>query len=142
MSTNWFHYGIFCTPDDHHIGRYTIGLQFPYLTINCTSINLGFAQAILDFVAETRNNPMYRDTPLGNGVYRYMNEKSIDLSQYFQDVQFRFEKIGEFDSGYLLRFACADALWLWVEMNSPEMVDLFVDGINEIVNDYVDKLGS
>ncbi len=111
MSTNsWGYCLTFCTPDDHHIGRYKIQWQFPYLTITCTSINLGFAQAILDFVAETRNNPKYRDTPLGNGLYRYMDEKSIDLSQYFQDVQFRFEKIGEFDSGYWLRFTCADGL--------------------------------
>lgn len=91
-------------------------------------------------MAETRNNPKYRDTPLGNGVHRYMDTKALDLSEHFQDLQLTLEKLGESDHSYFLRYKCANQLSLVVELRTPELVDSFVDGIRDIVDDYVDDM--
>lgn len=129
-ASDWCH--TFCTPDEDRPGTYEIQWQFPQFTITCRSTNLGFAQAIQDFVSETRNNPKYRDTPLGDGVYHCMDEKSIDLSQYFHAVQLRFQKSGESDHRYVLRYECADGLAIVVDLDD-KVVDEFMDGINDIV---------
>lgn len=129
----------FCLPDKEWSGKYQIQWQFPHFTVTSTSHDLTFARQILDFVADTRNKPQYRDTPLGAGVYRYMDEKSVDVSASFEQVQIKLEKWGESDHGYLLRIDCADRLSLVVDLRDQEVIDAFVDGMKDIVDDYLDE---
>ena len=126
----------FTTADAQDNGRYGVQWQFPGFTINCTATDLGFAQRILDFVTETRANPAYRDRPLGGGVYRHMDEKSIDLSSQFLDVGFTLSKIGEYDHGYELRFSSSSRFWIRVELHDQELDD-FLFGLTEIIRDRV-----
>ena len=78
-----------------------------------TATDLSFAQRILAFIEETRDNPAFRDVHLGDGVYRRMSEKSIDLSSCFAGTPFVFQKPGEYDASYAVRIATEPGLRLW-----------------------------
>ena len=98
-------------------------------------MDVTFAERILDFVKETRANPRYRDTPLGGGVYRHMDEKSIDLSSHFLDAEFTFRKIGESDHGYAMLVSSLSGLWISVQLHDQELDD-FLHGLKEIIEDH------
>jgi len=121
---------------DESAGQYGVQWQFPGVRVNCTAKDLTFAQRIIDFVAETRANPVYRDRPLGGGVYRHMDEKSIDLSSCFLDVSFTLRKSGESDHGYSVRFSASSGFWMVVDLYDEELDD-FLSGLREIVEDHV-----
>jgi hypothetical protein len=125
----------FITADEQAAGPYCVQWQFPAFTINCTATDLTFARRIIDFVAETRANPAYRDRPLGGGVFRHMDEKSIDLSSQFVDVSFKLSKIGEYDHGYTLQFSSSSRFWFRVELHDQELDD-FLYGLREIIQSY------
>ena len=120
----------FCLPDKTQPGVYVIQWQFPRFTVTCKSPDLLFAGEIQKFVAETRANPAYRDTPLGNGVYRPMDEKCVDLSRYFQGVRIKLHKSGEYDDAYSLEFERPDCFSFVAEMHA-DLLDSFLRGIAE-----------
>ncbi len=100
---------VFVVPDVPVPGRFKVQWQFPTFMFTCTARDLGFAQVFLDFVVETRGNPGCRDAPMGGGVYRYMAEKSVDLSPYFDHVTLRLQKLGKSDDGYMMSLKHAGA---------------------------------
>ncbi len=124
------------TIPQEHGDRHSVQWQFPRFTINCIAMDMTFAQRILDFVAETRANPGYRDRPIGGGKYRHMDEKSIDLSSYFKDVGFTLRKSGVYDHGYTLRFSSSSSFWILVELHDQELDD-FLCGLKDIVQDHL-----
>jgi hypothetical protein len=122
----------FVTEVEHGPGRHGIQWQFPGFTITCVALDLSFAQKIMDFVAETRANSAYRDTPLGEGKYRHMPEKSIDLSSHFSDVEFTVHKLGEWDHGYSICISPGPQLSISFELHEKELDD-FLHGLGEFV---------
>ena len=115
-------------------GHFRINFQLPHFSFTVTATDLLFAKRVLAFVAETRGNPVYRDTPVGGGVYRHMPEKSIDLSTSFKDTAFKFQKLGSSDCYYLLKVA-SGSLWLSFRMED-ELLVAFADGLQEIIDNY------
>ena len=109
-SPTWCH--TYFTADVPTKGLFQIQWQFPAFTYNCTANSLQFAPLVLAFIAETRGNPACRDIPLGGGVYKYMDEKVLDLSRFFLDIRLLFQKLGEGDDSYLLKIEHASDAWL------------------------------
>lgn len=130
-SRTWCH--TFVTPDEAVENRWEIQWQFPTFTLTVTATSHLFAEQILAFVAETRGNPQYRDIPLGGGVYRHMDEKSVDLSPYLENACFKLRKSGESDHGYSLDLA-SQSLHLRFELHN-DALDAFLDGIEDIAED-------
>lgn len=121
----------FVAENERGPGHHGIQWQFPSFTITCIALDLSFAQRIIDFVAETRGNPAYRDTLLGGGRYRHMPEASIDLSAYFSDVAFKLSKLGEWDHGYSLCLSLRPDVRISFELHEKELDD-FLAGLQEI----------
>ena len=111
--------------------------QLPAITVTFTAKDLLFAQRFLDFVSETRANPVYRDAQIGNGVYRHMQEKSVDLSSPFRDTNLVLLKNGEFDSSYILRIAPSTSCAMIFDI-CDEQLDALLGSIQEIIDDYGD----
>lgn len=127
------YWDIFVDEDKPEEGLYEIHWQTPKISLTLTAKDLSFAKAITDFIIETRNNPNFRDAPLGNGKYRGL-DKELDLSEYFVDTSICIGKNGEFDSRYYMRIS-SGKIWL-----RPDIWDLEIDGLlntlNEIVEDW------
>jgi hypothetical protein len=96
-----------------------------------------FAQRFLDFVSETRANPAYRDAHIGNGVYRTMPEKSVDLSSSFCDTQVVLLKDGEYDSSYILRIAPSRSCSMIFHIYDDGL-DALLGSIQNIIDDHCD----
>src|SRR5262245_14664135 len=118
----------FVTENEHGPGRHGVQWQFRGVTITCVARELSFAHEIRNFVAETRANPAYRDRPIGEGKYRHMPEKCINLSPYFLDVEFTMLKLGEWDHGYLIRISPRSQFSISFELHEKEL-DEFLDGL-------------
>jgi hypothetical protein len=121
----------YVTPHESEPGHYRVQWQLPAFTYTCTARTLDFAQAILAFVGETQGNPEYRDTPLSNGGYRYIDEKLVDLTAFFIDVDVGLFKLGSGDDDYMLRFRHHGGAWLKFELRGREAA-AFLDGIRDI----------
>jgi hypothetical protein len=124
----------FVAENEHGPGQHGVQWQFPGFTITCVARDLSFAQKIQSFVAETRANPAYRDTPLGDGKYRTMPEKSIDLSPYFSDVTLTMSKLGEWDHGYLILISTGFQFSISFELHEKELDD-FISDLVELAQD-------
>ena len=123
----------FVTENEHGHGRHGIQWQFPNFTMNCIAIDLSFARQIMNFVAETRANPIYRDTPLGGETYQHIPEKDIDLSPSFSDVEFKVHKLGEWDHGYSFYVSSRPEFWVSFELHDKELDD-FLTGLREVAD--------
>jgi len=134
---NSYTWHVFVSEDKPADGLFSVQFQLPAITITFTAENLLFARRILDFVAETRANPAFRDPHLGNGVFRHMPEKSIDLSASFRDTRIVLLKNGEYDSSYVLRIAPSSSLALIFDI-SDERLDALLDSLKDIIDDYCD----
>lgn len=126
----------FATEDQYGPGLHGIQWQFPRITINCTALDFKFALKIVSFIKETRNNPKYRDKRLGKGRWRYMDEKSLDLTPYFKDLTFILNKCGKCDHGYYLSFESISNFRISFHIADKELDD-FLYGLNE---DIIDML--
>jgi len=104
--------------------------QFGDFMVDCIATDLSFGQKIIDFVNQTRANPVYRDVASAPGIYRYMPEKSIDLSAHFEDLNFEVHKIGEYDHGYLIKAWRGVQLKITLELHEQELDD-FLYGLRE-----------
>jgi hypothetical protein len=121
----------FVTENEDASDRYRIQWQFRDVTVDCVASDLVFARRIINFVADTRGNPSFRDAPLGGGASRKMPDKRIDLSSHFMDIKFEFWKLGEYDHAYLLRIALGKSFWISTELHERELDD-FLDGLRGI----------
>lgn len=123
----------FVTENDPGPGRHSVQWQFTGFMITCVALDLSFARELTAFVAETRANPAYRDIPLGKGLYRYMPEKSIDLSHHFLNLEFKVWKLGEWDHGYLVRISPGSHLSISVELHQKGLDD-FLYGLAKFID--------
>jgi hypothetical protein len=114
-----------------------VQFQLPSITITFTAGDLLFAQRFLDFVSDTRANPAYRDAHIGNGVYRTMPEKSVDLSSSFCDTQVVLLKDGEHDSSYILRIAPSRSCSMIFNI-CDDGLDALLGSIQNIIDDHCD----
>jgi hypothetical protein len=128
---------VFVTEDKERTGVFSVQFQLDSITITFTAGDLLFAQRILDFVSETRANPAYRDAEIGNGVYRTMPEKSVDLSSSFCDTKVVLLKDGEYDSGYVLRITPSKSCAMILDIYD-ERLDALLSGIQDIVDELED----
>ncbi len=124
---------IFIGEDEPEEGLYEIQWQTPKFIIGLIATDLSFAKSIIDFIHETRNNPKFRDIPLGNGRYRSL-VKELDLSKYFVDTSICIGKNGEFDSRYYISIKSGQ-LWLRPDISGLE-IDSLLETLNEIVEDW------
>jgi hypothetical protein len=129
---------VFVTEDKPETGVFSVQFQLSSITITFTAEDLLFAQRFIDFVSETRANPDYRDTHVGNGVYRTMPEKIVDLSSSFRDTKVVLRKDGEYDSTYTLRIAPSTSCSMLFHIYD-EKLDAFLGSIQEIIDDYAGK---
>ena len=128
---------VFVTEDKPETGAFSVQFQLPSITITFTSEDLLFAQRFLDFVSETRANPAYRDVHIGNGVYRTMPEKSVELSSSFRDTKVVLLKDGEYDSTYILRIAPSTSCSMIYKIYDNQL-DVLLGSIQNIIDDYCD----
>jgi hypothetical protein len=128
---------IFVTEDELEQSLYKISIQTTHFNLFLTATDLSFARRTLDFIAETKGNALYRDTPVGGGEYRYMPEKSVDLSSSFRNTTLKFQKLGSSDCAYLVRAAAAE-ISLCFEM-WDELLEAFANGLQGIIDDYYPK---
>jgi hypothetical protein len=124
---------IFVTEDASSPGLYELQWQATGLDIDLVACDLSFAQKPIDFIAKTRDNPDFRDIPLGNGVYRQV-EIELDLSDCFVDTKVCIVKDGECDSRYILRIGSGN-LGVYPIIYGAQ-VDHLLDTLNEIVEDF------
>jgi hypothetical protein len=128
---------VFVTEDKQGTGVFSVQFQLRSITITFTAGDLLFAQRFLDFVSETRANPAYRDAKIGNGVYRTMPEKSVDLSSSFCDTKVVLLKDGEYDSSYVLRIEPSTSCSMVFHIYDDQL-DALLGSIQNIVDDYCD----
>ena len=122
-------------------GCCSVQFQSSVSTITLKASDLLFVRRVIDFIAETRGNPAYRDTQLKNGVFRRMLEKSVDLSASFLDTKILLFKDGEYDDSYVFRITPSASCWMMFNLRG-ELLDSFVEGMREIVDDFgVGKAG-
>ena len=134
-NSHWCH--AFVIEDELETGKFSVQFQLPAITVAFTANDLLFAQRFLDFVSETRANPVYRDAHIGNGVYRHMPEKSVDLSSSFRDTKGLLLKGGEYDSSYILRIAPSASFSMIFDI-CDEQLDALLGSLQEIIDDYGD----
>lgn len=118
---------IFETDDPRGLGQHGIQWQFSHFTIDCLVIDLSFARRILDFVCETRENPIYRNVHLGEGVFRHIPEMTVDLTCCFSGIQFQIWKIGEWDHGYSFRISTGPEFSISFELHEQELDEFLVE---------------
>ena len=124
---------IYVTEKTESPETWEVQFQFRLLMVTVTANSLSFAQQILAFVDETRNNPEFRDTPLGGERYRTMSEKSIDLSNCFTATPFVFAKNGEYDSSYVLRIGSMTNLRMLLEIQDA-LLDAFMGSLRDVMD--------
>src|SRR5947207_2237991 len=103
IRTFWCH--VFVEAKARSPKRYSVQVQVPAITLTIPARDLTFAVRAVDFVAATRDNPKFRDKPIGGGRYRRMPEKLVDLSDSFIRTSVTLQKDGEFDDRYFVRIA-------------------------------------
>ena len=128
---------VFVTEDKPETAVFSVQFQLSSITITFVAEDLLFVQGILDFVSETRANPAYRDAHIGNGVYRTMAEKSVDLSSSFRDTKVVLLKDGEHDSTYVLRIAPSTSCSMLFHIYD-EQLDALVGSLQNIIDDIGD----
>ncbi len=128
---------VFVTEDKPETGLFSVQFQLSVTTITFTAEDLLFAQRFLDFVSETRANPAYRDAHVGNGVYRTMPEKSVDLSSSFRDTKVVLVKDGEYDSTYVLRIEPSTSCSMLFKIYDDQL-DALLGRIQNIIDDHCD----
>lgn len=87
----------------------------------------------MEFIAKTRSNPEFRDTPLGDGRYRRV---VTELDECFVGTKVSFGKDGEYDCQYYMRIGSGNLRFCPVIHDAQ--VDQLVETLNEIVEDYYD----
>ena len=122
--------------DDPCDGVFSVQIQLPALTITLTAHDLMFAKRILDFISETRSNPTFRDAHLGNGVYRHVPQKLIDLSSSFCGTTLQFEKDGEYDSRYFVRMHSSSSRVTF--SLGDQLLDVFAESLQEVIDNSSD----
>ena len=122
---------IFIAEDTPTVGSLQVQFQFPTFALTLIARDVSFAQRILDFVSETKGNPDYRDLNLGDGRYRCMPEKTIDLSASFPESTFVIEKDGEFNDSYVFRVASPAGLCLQFDIRG-ELLETLVEVLRDI----------
>lgn len=125
---------IFVTENRPSVGQYEVQFQFPAFTATLPANNLAFAKQILEFVEKTKENPEFRDIPLGGGVYRHMPEASIDVSPCFSGTTFVFQKLGEYDTSYTVRITSPSGLRLHFDIHDEQLI-AFVQSLRDLTND-------
>ena len=128
---------VFVTEDKPETGVFSVQFQLSSISITFVAEDLLFVQRILDFVSETRANPAYRDAHIGNGVYRTMPEKGVDLSSSFRDTKVVLLKDGEHDSTYVLRMAPSMSCSMLFHIYDDQL-DALLGSIQNIIDDYCD----
>jgi hypothetical protein len=118
--------------DTPTVGLFEVHFQFSDFRLTLTATDLSFLQRILDFVAETKGNPEYRDLCLGGGHYRCMPEKSIDLSGSFRDSKFVLQKDGEYDDAYIVRVECLTGLRVGFDLRGKRL-DEFIESLHDML---------
>lgn len=126
---------VFVTEDEPETGVFSAQFRLSSITITLTAQDVLFAQRFLDFVSETRANPAYRDTRIGNGVFRTMPEKSIDLSSSFRDTKVVVLKDGEGDSTYVLRIAPSASCSIICDIYDDQL-DALLGSMRNIIDDH------
>lgn len=130
---SWSH--LFLTEDARTPGLFSFQCQLPRLTFTLQAVDTAFVRQILDFVAETRADPRYRDAPLGGGLYRhYSPTKALDLSACFRDASFTIVKLGEGDASYALHFGHEPGLQIQVELHDAGL-DAFLDQLRDLADE-------
>lgn len=124
---------IFVTEDGTRPGRHELQWQANGLTIDLVACDLSFAKTILEFIAKTRNNPDFRDIPLGDGRYRQVVTE-LELDECFVGTKVCFGKDGEYDCQYYMRIGSGNLRFCPVIYDAE--VDQLVETLNEIVEDY------
>jgi len=110
---------------------FEVQFQFSTFTLTLVAADRSFARKLLEFIAETKGNPIYRARYLGAGRYRTMSEKGIDLSSSFPGSTFRFEKDGEYDDSYIARVSNPSGLELQFAVRG-EQLEMLVEELHEI----------
>jgi len=123
---------IFITENSPSGGLVEVQFQIATFTFTLTAADLSFAQRIVDFVAETKGNPAYRDQHLGGGRYGRTSEKSIDLSSSFPGSNFQLEKDGEFDDSYVVRVSSPSGLRLQFDIRG-DLLESLVERLRELI---------
>jgi len=135
MSDSYCH--IFVNEDEHGGRLLSVQFQMPAITITLAARDLLFAKRIIAFVAETRGNPAFRDAHIGDGVYRHMPEKSVDISSSFPDARVFLRKNGECDSSFILHVEPCSSFSGVLDLHD-EQLDAMLDSLQEIINHYGD----
>lgn len=129
------HFDVFVTGDEPSEGLFTLNFQTPLTTVILTAGDLLFARRILEFVEETRGNPIYRDIPLADGRFRRIPEKSVDLSASFPGTAACLEKDGEYDDSYVFRITPSTACCLIFQIRGDRL-EALLESIQDVVDDW------
>jgi len=122
--------------EDHpEPGFYSVQVQANAATVTLTARKLDFIIQIIHFVAETRNNPAFRDTSLGDDRWRTMPKKIVDLSPSFRDDNVVMEKDGEFDDRYYFRISQGKSSWMLFEV-AGEVLDDLLNCLKDAVDSH------
>jgi hypothetical protein len=128
-----FGWRIFVTEESPGPGLYELQWQATGLDIDLVACDLSFAQRTIDFIAKTRDNPDFRDIPLGNGIYKQVVTE-LELDDCFVDTKVRILKDGECDSRYFMRIGGGN-LWFYPRIYGAQ-VDHLLDTLNEIIEHH------
>ena len=131
-TSSWF---IVVTEDGTRPGRYELQWQTNGLTVDLVACDLSFAKTIVEFIAKTRNNPDFRDIPLGDGRYRRVVTE-LELDECFVGTKVCLGKDGEHDCRYYMRVG--SGMLRFCSLIHDTQVDQLVKTLNEIVEDYID----
>ena len=123
---------VIVSEDDSTASHFEVQWQAPALTVTLIARDLTFARRAIDFIAKTRDNPKFRDIPLGGGMYRAVVTE-LDLSDSFVDTSVCLGKDGMEDCRYYMRVR-SGKVWLRPDIHSQD-VERLVDTL-WIIDEY------
>jgi hypothetical protein len=112
---------------------YEVQWQATGVDVTLVTTDLSFAPKIVEFIAKTRDNPEFRDIPLGDGRYRHVVTE-LELNESFVDTRVCIGKNGEFGCRYYVRI-CSGHLRLLLIIDGTQ-VDHLLGTLNEVVESY------